>query len=765
MEFLSSLQDPSVIWGLFYRALGFMFFFANAQLIHQILPLAGSRGISPVSNKLSQIRRDYPGWRKWLYFPTLLWLNSGDFFLKMWLVIGSFAGLMVVYGGPYAGVALFVAWAVYLSYDIAVALSYPWDSVLFEAGFLGFFLPALSTLPEMGVTALPHPAVAFLYRLLLFRVIFGFGKFKFWKSNPFDRGYFRSFMSNIPLPTYPAWLFFRFPGWFFQFVVAYAFLVEVVSPFFIFSSSELRLIPFALIISLMLGIQLVSNFGFFNLVTIFLCIPLLDFQSSIFDLNLAHVISTPWNFVTSTVTVMLLTGGFLNFWFNSWCTHTWLHWPSALKINSSVISAPLNFYRAILRYRVTHAYGVFSPDSTPPMKLVPVIEGTQDGVNWQPYEYKFMTTREDTPMRFVAPFHPRWDHAIFYDAFGTNDANFMWSIMGTGNPYDFTHGMALDAVLQRILEGNAETSKLFRSVPFSHQNPPTRIRVSLYRFQPTTFAERKATGKWWNQKFAGTHLPERGLNPDVWKMRTTQPELFHWDAVYWRRWSPATQRIEAIGRTGNIADVFKSATEGLQLDLRYFWEECLPLLKADKRDWNDVHAISELLKTQCTYEQKREIEVLWGRLAIMLGAKLEPYYLGTKTPKLELERYFHFGLFLHHIIGKGEEAFKNAFEKPDEAYIYMSDFTLEKGLYFYGIFWCDTFIFHARKLRWLRQVQPENNDPVLPGFVSVMDFVASQFTEIGEEHWPQMSKNKRDGEWTIVEEAPLENARGAKTAV
>jgi Lipase maturation factor len=753
LEFLPlALQDPATVWGLFQRALGFIFLIAIGQLYHQVVPIAGRQGHTPVHLKLAEISQDYPGWRKYLFFPTLLWLHAGDRFLKALVVAGSLAALVVISGGPYAGYALFACWLIYLSFDLAVGLSYPWDSVLFEAGFLGLFLPALPVLPEVAALSLPHPAVAWLYRLLLFRLILGFGKFKFWKANPRDTGYFRAFMVNIPLPSYPAWFLYRLPAWFFQLVVAYSFVVEVIAPFFIFFSG-LRLVAAVSIAALMLGIWLVSNFGFFNLLTIILCLPLLDAQSAISDLRLTDLYATPRDFLTSAAMLFLLVGGILHFPFNSWCTFTWLHWPSALHLRPGLVAALLGVYRALIRFRLVHAYGVFSKDSTPPMRLIPVIEGSRDGVHWEAYEYRYFTTTERTPPRFVAPYHPRFDHAIFYDSFGINDANFLWSVMGAGNPYEFKHASALEAVLQRLLEGNPGTNKFFRRVPFDPARPPLQVRVNLYRFQPTSFREWRQTGRWWTRHFAATHFPARSLNPGFWQLRSGHAELFHWDAVYWRRWSPRMQKLHATGLGAVPAQVYAAAAAGLAFDTRYFWEECLPAWEPEKRSWHHLPALASASREKYSPAQWRDLERLWCRLTIMLGARLEPYFLGRQTPQIPLKSYFHFGLFLHHIIGKGRAAYEFALQKPQEAQLFMADFNLEKGFYFYGIFWCETLVFQARKFRWGRKVGSTKADDTLPGFVQLIDFVSEQFSHIGEENWPSMHRSQIDGEWVIQEQA------------
>ena len=73
---------------------------------------------------------------------------------------------------------MFLALITLLSFDIALDLSYPWDCLLFEAGWLALFLPAPQFIyGNFLVLEKPSLLLSFLFRWLLFRVMFGFGKF------------------------------------------------------------------------------------------------------------------------------------------------------------------------------------------------------------------------------------------------------------------------------------------------------------------------------------------------------------------------------------------------------------------------------------------------------------------------------------------------------------------------------------------------------------------------------------------------------------
>ena len=126
-------------------------------------------------------------------------------------LIGFTAAALVIYGGPYSSWALVVCYVCYLSLDLAVGLIFPWDCLLFEATVLALFLPATLPLPELAAVAAPAPALAWAYRLLLFRLMFGFGKQKFLGSTGKDLAYLKGFLIGQPLPSPVGWYMQKLP--------------------------------------------------------------------------------------------------------------------------------------------------------------------------------------------------------------------------------------------------------------------------------------------------------------------------------------------------------------------------------------------------------------------------------------------------------------------------------------------------------------------------------------------------------------------------
>ena len=79
-----------------------------------------------------------------------------------------------------------------------------------------------------------------------------------------------------PLPTPVAWYLHQLPDWFQALSTAFTFVAELFAPLLIFAPRRLRFLGAALMIALQLLIMLTGNFAYFNLLTIALCVPLLD---------------------------------------------------------------------------------------------------------------------------------------------------------------------------------------------------------------------------------------------------------------------------------------------------------------------------------------------------------------------------------------------------------------------------------------------------------------------------------------------------------
>src|SRR5262245_55270361 len=229
-----------LIWGLAVRAIALIYVVAFWSLHPEVLALCGSRGITPVAVKLARMRRDMGLARCLMRHPSLLWLSSRDATL-VWLARAGMACAALACAGVASREMLVLAWIAYLSFDVAIGMTFPWESMLFEAGLLAILLPSLEALPDMRMSASPDPLLMWAYHWLLFRVLFGFGKHKFTKAALGDPVYMRAFLVTQPLVSPIGWRAWRLPRPLLVASHALLFALEIVLPFFVFVAGWPRL--------------------------------------------------------------------------------------------------------------------------------------------------------------------------------------------------------------------------------------------------------------------------------------------------------------------------------------------------------------------------------------------------------------------------------------------------------------------------------------------------------------------------------------------
>src|SRR6266496_1203433 len=271
----------------FLRALGVIYLIAFVSLWVQVDGLIGSAGISPVNQFLPAVHEQIGG-RAYSLLPTLCWFNSSNAFLHF-LCAGGVVSSLPLIAGFIPVVSLIALFVFYLSLTIAgqTFLSFQWDILLLETGFLAIFLAPWQTWPKRGREPPVSRAALFLLKLLLFKLMLMSGVVKVTSGDDswgwLDHSFHWSALTALdyhywsqPLPTLFAWWADKSPEWFKHFSVAFCLVVEIIVPFFICSPRRPRLIAAGLIIFLQIAIGVTGNYCFFNLLTIALCLLLID---------------------------------------------------------------------------------------------------------------------------------------------------------------------------------------------------------------------------------------------------------------------------------------------------------------------------------------------------------------------------------------------------------------------------------------------------------------------------------------------------------
>jgi hypothetical protein len=364
-------------------------------------------------------------------------------------------------------------------------MSFQWDALLLEAGFLAIFLGWSSLAPWM-------------FRWLLFRLMFMSGVVKLASG---DRSWhaltaMRYHYWTQPLPTPLAWYLHQLPPWFQSFSTAVVLAVELGVPFLIWFPRRVRLLAAGILILFQVLIMLTGNYAFFNLLAIALCLWLVDDArltkpTSAKTGQMWGTVGLPARFVArararwlertkSVPRVAIGTGVAILILFASIgeITGPVLHWrpPGA--------GAALG---TLAPFEIVNSYGLFAVMTTTRMEIV--IEGSSDGVTWQAYEFKYKPGDVKRRPAWVEPHQPRLDWQMWFAALGNYEQN-PWLLR----------------FMLRLLQGSPEATRLLASNPFA-KAPPVYVRALFYQYSFTGWLERRATGAWWKREYRGFYLP------------------------------------------------------------------------------------------------------------------------------------------------------------------------------------------------------------------------------------------------------------------
>src|SRR6059058_2166941 len=497
------VRPPTYFWAQrwFLRTLGLTYLIAFLSLWVQVDGLIGSNGVSPLNQFLPAARAQL-GQDAYALLPTLCWFNSSDAFLHFLCGAGVVISLLLIFGIAPA-LSLIALFAFYLSLSMAgqIFLSFQWDVLLLETGFLAIFFAPWRFWPR-GLLLWPGsappgtgPPVSqaglFLLKLLLFKLILMSGVVKltsgddsWWNLTALDYHYW-----SQPLPTVFGWWADKNPEWFKHFSVAFCLLVEIVVPFSIWAPRRLRLMAAGLLIFLQLAIAITGNYCFFNLLTIALCLLLID-DSMVgrdrrarrrFGYGAPGARALPQQLCVYTgiiVTIVTLP-------INAWLIF------SAFKPLSRPPRVLANVYERLEAFRIVNGYGLFRVMTIDRGEII--LEGSADGIEWLPYEFKWKPGNVKRAPGWCAPHQPRLDWQMWFAALG----------MPRENPW-------FVALIFRLLQGSHDVNGLLANDPFADK-PPRYIRSLFYRYRFTTMDELYQTGEWWKREELREYLPTLSL--------------------------------------------------------------------------------------------------------------------------------------------------------------------------------------------------------------------------------------------------------------
>jgi predicted DCC family thiol-disulfide oxidoreductase YuxK len=491
----------------FFRSLGGIYLIAFLSLWIQMDGLIGEHGILPIAEYLPAAR-EHIGGNALFLLPTLCWLNSSDAFLHFLCGAGAVISILLM-AGFMPVISLVLLFVFYLSLTIAgqTFLSFQWDILLLEAGFLAIFFAPVRWRIGRGRDAPVSRVGHFLLKLLLFKLMVMSGVVKLTSGDDswgwVDHSFHWSALTALdyhywsqPLPTIFAWWADKHPEWFKHFSVAFCLFVEIIVPVFIWAPRRLRLIACGLLIFLQIAIAITGNYCFFNLLTIALCLLLID--DSVWlrvrrgfpktggtrgacpestERVVSHIFSWQNGIAVTALLVTLPINAMLIF--------------SAFKPRAAWPGPIATLYGYIEPFRVVNGYGLFRVMTKSRPEII--VEGSADGVDWLPYEFKWKPGDVTQPPHWVAPHQPRLDWQMWFAALGTYRQN-PWFVRLAVN----------------LLKNNSNVTGLLAHNPFPNE-PPRYLRATLYDYHFTSWEEHKMTGAWWKREKQGEYLPPISL--------------------------------------------------------------------------------------------------------------------------------------------------------------------------------------------------------------------------------------------------------------
>ncbi len=203
---------------LFLRGLALIYLVAFASLWGQIDGLAGSRGIIPAKSLMAALKAeadaDHAAVNRYHLVPTLAWWNASDQALNWQCEAGLICSLLLLCGIAPAPM-LFLLWCIYLSLTTVggVFLSFQWDWLLLETGFLAIFFAPLQWFERPSRQSKPSSVVIWLLRWLIFRLMLESGCVKLLSGDPtwWHLTALRVHYQTQPLPTWIGWYAHQLP--------------------------------------------------------------------------------------------------------------------------------------------------------------------------------------------------------------------------------------------------------------------------------------------------------------------------------------------------------------------------------------------------------------------------------------------------------------------------------------------------------------------------------------------------------------------------
>ncbi|MBX3102871.1 MAG: lipase maturation factor family protein [Bacteroidetes bacterium] len=503
-------EQAPVTWRLLRTGIGLCYLLAFGSLIPQMPGIYGSQGILPLAEYYAHAWNT-DGVLAILKLPSLLWLNASDPVLELLPWIGASMGALVMLGiaAPWGALG---AWAIWLSF-CAGHNFYIWDLFLLEAGLL--LLVSLFLKQQNGGYT---PRICLMaFRFLIFRMWLSMAIVKVYLSDPawYDLSFMQYYWAGQPQPSYFSWYMAQLPDGFQRLTSLTVLVAEHLLSFWIYSRHrKRRWISFLGFACLSAGIHLTGNYSYFNILTLILGVVIVreqDWRQLLGrplprkPLSLAGEPSKPGIGIR-----------FLRFqWMLQILLLAHLAIPSVYTVNVFNLPFASNFTHMVTEkvpavqwalfplnlpfyWRMATPYGVFRFIAWHRYELE--IAASKDGKHWEIYQTRYRPDAGAHAHSF-APYHPRLDHALYYEAqsFHLYVYDFLYRAYNQP-PHDWFYGL-----LNRLAQASPPVLALFKEVPLQG-HPPRFLRLRRMEYTFTSRETYARTGAQWTASVLDTVL-------------------------------------------------------------------------------------------------------------------------------------------------------------------------------------------------------------------------------------------------------------------
>ncbi|MDE2144169.1 MAG: lipase maturation factor family protein, partial [Elusimicrobia bacterium] len=442
----------------------------------QVRGLIGRDGIAPAASYLAAVARQVGPEGYWR-LPTLAWFGASDAALVGLCAAGAAAALGLILDVA-AGPCALACWALYLSLSGvgSVFMGYQWDVLLLETGLIAFFLAPWSWSPRTRTET--SRGALLLMRLLLFKLMLQSGMVKLL-SGDFTWRHLTALTFHYwtqPLPTPLAWWTNRLPLAAQKVSCAFMFAVELGAPWLLLGPRRVRAFGAALIATLMVLISLTGNYGFFNLLTLTLCLSALDDSAPLlarFARKTPPRAPSRWRARALAVFAAL------------WLAVSGVQWSLQCGLTPPFSGAWVALLNAVEPLRSINSYGLFAMMTTTRDEIM--VEVSADGHVWKEWPFRWKPGDPSRAPRFVAPHMPRLDWQMWFAA------------LGAPSPW-------MNNLIFRLLQDSPPVMGLMGPSPLGGA-APVYARATVWATRFSTAEERRADGSWWKRERKGLYFP------------------------------------------------------------------------------------------------------------------------------------------------------------------------------------------------------------------------------------------------------------------